>query len=184
MYSIFLLYHASLRVWSWARDAPPTHSIEVSASLMRQQPTMHLPCCYLLCDYPIVSATGPHRRCLTVLRPVPYSERAVIFSQTAREMDSAAISLRTVGSHHYLWLSDTAQILSRKRVELSIVRKSRQVGHFNWIYFNDFYFNDGVSTIPFVSQRLIRGSLPKEYLLSHYCVTIIYYFFFLKKIVN
>jgi len=78
--------------------ASSTHSIEVSASLMRQQPTMHPPYCYLLRDYPIVSATGLHRRCLTVLRPVPHSERAVIFSRTVREMDFAVMSLRTVRS--------------------------------------------------------------------------------------
>ena len=71
---------------------------------MRQQPTMHPPYCYLLRDYPIVSATGLHRRCLTVLRPVPHSERAVIFSRMVREMDFAAMSLRTV--RNYL-LSDT-----------------------------------------------------------------------------
>lgn len=97
MYSVFFLYHDLLGVWSWGvHSASSTHSIEVSASLMRQQPTMHPPYCYLLRDYPIVSATDPHRRCLTVLRPVPHSERAVIFSWTVREMDSAAMNLRTV----------------------------------------------------------------------------------------
>lgn len=103
---------------------------------MRQQPTMHPPYCYLLRDYP--SATGPHRRCLTVLRPVPHSERAVTFSRTAREMDSAVMNLRIVrlGSIIIRYLILRSQVT--KAADFRLFRKSREVGRFC----RDIYLND------------------------------------------
>lgn len=98
---------------------------------------MHPPC-YLLRDYPIVSATGPHRQCLTVLRPVPHSERAVMFSRAVQEMDSVTMNLRTVVGLNYYSLSDITQVPSHKSGGLSIVRKSREVGRFC----RDIYLND------------------------------------------
>jgi len=133
---------------------------------MRQQQTMHPPYCYLLRDYPIVSAMGSHRRCLTVLRPVPHSERAVIFSRTVREMNSAAMNLHTVWLDSIIIRYLILQVLSHKSGGLSIVRKSRKVGLFS----RDIYLNDVVRIIPFIPQRLIRGSLPKEYFLRRHWV--------------